>query len=201
MTDADRLDELADTADGDSVTTEVLRREINGQPLHELLEDAERPQYFLTGSMLDIVDESAPESDPGRRRRKVASSGTSLSTVVTDRRLLVLLPRTDDIERLSVPFSDVVAVNAENAPGGNHRLSVRTGDKSYRIDTSQTESAETDSASQYIDATELTGERTHRDAAGGVTESLDALERLADLYDRGAITDREFEEMKAKILE
>lgn len=200
MTDTDRLEELADTADGDSVTIEVLRREINGRPLYELLEDAERPQYFLTGSMLDIVDESVPETDPGRRRRKVANSGTSLSTVVTDRRLLVLLPRTDDIERLSIPLSDVVAVNAENAPGGNHRLSVRTGDESYRIDTSQTERAEADSASQYVDAAEPTG-RTHRDAAGGVTESLDALERLADLHDRGAITDQEFEEMKAKILE
>ncbi len=201
MTDINRLSELADTANGDSVTTEVLQRELNGQPLHSLLEDAERPQYVLAGSILDIINESVPESDSRRRRRKVAGSGSSLLTVVTDRRLLVLIPRTDDIERLSIPLGDVVTADAENAPGGNHRLSVRVGDTSYRIDTSQARSAETGSASEYIDASASTEGRTRSDATDGVVESLDALERLADLHERGAITDQEFEKMKTKILE
>lgn len=201
MTDADRLAELVDTADGESVTTDVLQRELNGRPLYSLLEDSERPQYFLAGSMLDIIDESVPESDPRRRRRKVAGSGASLLTVVTDRRLLVLIPRSDDVERLHIPLGDVVAADAESAPGGNHRLSVRVGDTSYRIDTSRAKRAETDSASEYIDAAESIGDRTRSDATDGIMESLDALERLADLRDRGALTDREFEKMKAEILE
>jgi hypothetical protein len=177
------------------------RRRYCGRPLYSLLEDAERPQYFLTGSILDIIDESVSESDPRRRRRKVAGSGTSLSTVVTDRRLLVLIPRTDDIERLSIPLGDIAAADAENAPGGNHRLSISVGDTSYRIDTSQTKSAETESASEYVDAAESSDERPRPDATDGVLESLDALERLADLHDRGVLSDREFEEMKTKILE
>jgi hypothetical protein len=204
MTDVDRLDDLAQTAKGESVTTEALQREIDDRPLYRLLDDSEQPHFLLHGTVLDIVDESVPESASGRRSRKVASSGTSLSTVVTDRRVAVFIPRTDDIERLNIPFEDVTAVKAETAPGGNHRLSVQAGNNSYRIDTSRTEREETNSASEYADHAEPTSERTDTPDTGasdGVTDSLDDLERLADLYERGILTEQEFEEMKAEILE
>lgn len=204
MTDVTRPDDLAETAEGDSVTAEALQREIDDRPLYRLLEDSEQPHFLLDGTLLDIIDESVPESASGRRSRKVASSGTSLSTVVTDRRIVVFIPRTDDIERLSIPFDDVVAAEAETAPGGNHRLSVQTDNKSYRIDTSRTEREETNSASEYADRAEPESERTDTSdtgASGGVADSLDELERLADLYERGVLTEQELEEMKAEILE
>lgn len=204
MTDADNLDALVETAVGDSITTGALRREINGRPLYQFLEKSEQPHFLLQGRILDLVDESVPASEPGRRSRKVASSGASLWTVVTDQRLLILVPRTADVERLVIPLGHVGAADAENAPGGNHRLSVRATDRSYRIDTSQTASEETELASEYVAGTDSRGQGTATgasDAADGVPGALDALERLADLYDRGLLTEQEFETMKAKILE
>lgn len=198
MTDVNRLDDLAETAKGDSVTTETLQRTIDGQPLYRLLEDSEQPHFLLDGTLLDIIDESVSESASGRRSRKVAGSGTSLSTVVTNRRVVVFIPRTDDIERLSIPFDDVVAADVQTAPAGNHRLSVQTDTKSYRIDASRTERGETDSASEYADSAEPTSDSAG--ASEGSTGSLDELERLADLYERGMLTEQEFEEMKAEIL-
>jgi uncharacterized coiled-coil protein SlyX len=39
------------------------------------------------------------------------------------------------------------------------------------------------------------------DASGAGTDPFDALDRLADLHERGAITDEEFESKKAELLE
>jgi hypothetical protein len=204
MVCADRLDALTETAIGDSVTADALQRAINERPLHQFLEESEQPHFLLQGSMLDIVDESVSGSESGRRSRKVASSGTSLSTVVTDQRLLILIPRTAETERLVVPLAQIRAADSENAPGGNHRLSARAADRSYRIDTSQTGSDETESASEYLASAGSPRHGAETGASGaadGAIASLDALERLADLYDRGMLTEQEFEEMKTKLLE
>jgi hypothetical protein len=72
MFDQSRLEALASSSDGDSMTVGALREPAGDSELYRLLSDDEQPQYLLRGRILDIVNTDKQESDPDRRSRKVA---------------------------------------------------------------------------------------------------------------------------------
>jgi len=187
---------LAAEAAGDSVTESALRTEINDREIREFVDDTEHPQFLLRGSILDIVDRTVPEGEEGRRSRKVAGTGGVLTTLVTDDRTLVLIPRSDSVEELTVDLGAVETAESESAPGGNERLVVQTGESAYHIDTSQSAAGETTAAGEYLREAQPASE----DGAEEDTP-LDALERLADLHEHGALTDEEFARKKAELLD
>jgi hypothetical protein len=189
-------DGLAAAATGDSVTVEALTTDVGNRELREHLADGEQPHFLLRGSILDIVDRTVPESEEGRRSRKVASSGGVLVTAVTDERTLVLIPRSDSVERLAIDSGTIESAESESAPGGNERLVVQTADDAYHIDTSRSPDGETAAASKFLrDARSTSG----NDAAADTP--LDTLERLAALHERGALTDEEFAQKKDELLD
>ncbi|WP_227738995.1 SHOCT domain-containing protein [Halorientalis pallida] len=189
-------DGVAGEAAGDSVTAEALRADVGGRELREHLADAEQPQFLLRGSILDIVDRTVPESEDGRRSRKVASSGGVLVTLVTDERVLVLIPRPDTAERLDIDLGAVETAEPESAPGGNERLVLQTADKAYHIDTSRSADGETRDASEFLREV-----RPEPGSEAGADTPLDTLDRLADLHERGALTDEEFAQKKTELLD
>ena len=195
MTNSEQIDGLVAAARGESVTTETLQRTIGERALSDHLTDSEQPHFLLRGSMLDIVDLTVSDDESGRRSRKVAGSGSALFTVVTDERLLVLIPRSGGTEQLAVSLGDIESAETERAPGGNRRLSIESVDTAYRIDTSQSPGDETDAASAFIDNSETTSSRDSDD------DPLATLERLADLRERGHLSQQEFEEKKGELLD
>lgn len=211
MTDDPRPDSLAASAAGDSVTADALGEPAGDGPLHRLLGADERPQYLLRGHILDIVDLDAPESDPGRRSRKVAAAGVDLRTLVTDDRVLSVVPRSDGIERLSVPYPDVSGVDTEAGPGGARRLRVFAGDTAYYLDASGSDAREIESAAGYVadrdpadgsaDADADADVGASADDGGNSEEVLDTVERLADLHERGVLSEEEFEQKKGDLLD
>lgn len=188
--------QLANTAIGESISVESLQREIDGRPLYRQLADSEQPHFLLHGSILDIVDTTIPESETGRRSRKVAGSGKTLVTVLTDERVLVLIPRADSVDRIEFNLSTLESVTSESAPGGNERLVCETIDNIYRIDTSQSQAGESAAASEFVAESQPAAPPDTGDTA-----PLDALERLADLRERELLTEAEFAEKKAELLD
>jgi len=207
MTDDPRPDSLATSAAGDSVTTDALGEPAGDGPLHRLLEADEQPQYLLRGHILDIADLDAPESGPGRRSRKVAAAGFDLRTLVTDDRVLSVVPRSDGIEQLSVPYPDVSDVDTEAGPGGAQRLRVFAGDTAYYLDASGSDAREIESAAGYVADRDPTDGSSDADASAGADdggsskEVLDTIERLADLHERGVLSEEEFERKKGDLLD
>lgn len=179
------------------MTADALGESAGEGPLVRLLEADEQPQYILRGRILDIVDREALESESGRRKRKVAASGSDLHTVVTDDRFLVVVPHSDGIEQLTVPFSTVSRVDTEDAPGTSQRVCVFTEETAYYIDTSQSAGSETAAVEEF------TADRAAQDdtAEESSDEVLDTIERLADLHEQGALTDEEFERKKSELLD
>lgn len=198
MTDDTRPEVLATTAEGDSVTAEALDQRIGDEPLLCFLETDEQPEYLLRGRLLDVIDRTAPDSASDRRKRKVASHGSDLITIVTDRRVLIVLPRRDDVETLTVQFSKVTDVDMESAPGGNCRLRVFNDEKTYLIDSSRSDSDE-------VEATQAFGTDRARQvesaSEGNSNDVMDTLERLADLHERGALSDEEYQRKKNELLD
>jgi hypothetical protein len=197
MTDQLQPETLASAASGDSVTADALEEPAGERALYQLLEPDEQPQYLLRGRILDIVDREAQESESGRRSRKVAGPGTELRTLVTDERFLIVVPREEvAAERLTVPLSTVDSVDAEDAPGGSQRLRVYTDETAYYIDTSQSDTDEVRAVQEFVSDLETPAEPT-----GSSEGVLDTLERLADLHERGALTDEEFDQKKSELLD
>lgn len=196
MDDTEELDDLASRAAGESVTAEALRETVGSDPLFHLLGPDEQPEFLLRGNILDVVDRNAPETDDRRRSRKVADRGTDLLTLVTDERLLVLVPREAEAERVTVPLSAVTHVDTESAPGVSRRLRVRTDDTAYYVDASGSDGDDAAAVAAFV------ADRQHRDGGGADADGvLDTIERLADLRDRGALTDEEFERKKTELLD
>jgi len=201
----DRATRLAEAADGQSVTAERLREAVGGTPLYELLSASDQPEHLLRGTVLDVVDRDAPESAADRRSRKVAGSGAPLLTVVTGSRVLMLVPHGEDVDRLSVPLSDVETVDTETAPGKTSRLRIFTPGTVYYPDVSRSTQEEIEAARGYLGETVGgTGAESTAGTEGGertAGDPLDTLERLADLHERGVVDDEEFAEKKAELLD
>jgi len=188
---------LAEAAAGNSVTPDTLREAVGGEPLYRSLTEAEQPQYIIRGSVCDIDDLTAPASG-ARRKRKVASPGSDLLTVVTDRRVLVVVPRPDEADRISLPLEEVSAVRTESAPGSNSRLQVESDGNGYYIDSSDSPLEEVEAAQAFI-----AEQPSPSQGASGPdsTTPLGKLERLAALHERGALSDEEFEAKKQDLLD
>lgn len=192
----ERLQHLASEAPGESVTVETLSETVGTGPLYRLLRADERPQYLRRGHHLDVVDRNAPESAAGRRTRKVASQGFDLITLVTDERVLVIVPRSEEAEQITVSLSEISHVDTESAPGVSRRLRVQTDDTTYYIDTSQSSSDDSEAVRKH-----LTDVMSRDSGVGDTDEILDTLERLADLRDRGTLTEGEFARKKTELLD
>jgi len=197
MTEQNRLETIASTANGNSVTPEALREAVGTGSLHQLLDEREQPEYLLRGTLLDIGDRTTSGSESDQRSRKVASPGMDLLTLLTDQRVLIVVPREDDAEQIVVPLADITKVETESAPGASERLCLYTDDAVYYIDTSRSASDETAAAREFA-ATERP--ETDRADTGG-DDPLETLERLADLHERGALSDDEFAQKKAELLD
>lgn len=204
MTDSSRVEAFASASNGSSVTVDALSESVGDGPLWRLLKPDEQPQHLFQGRILDIVDREAPESAPERRRRKVAAARSTLYTLVTDSRIRVVVPRTDGAEQVTVPYADVSRVDTEAAPGGNRRLRIYTDDTAYYADASQSDGAEVESAAEYVATRDVVGESAGEgDNANGesTAEILDAIERVADLHERGVLSETEFERKKGELLD
>lgn len=190
-----RPSQLAETAAGRSVTVDTLQEDVGGDALYRSLAEGEQPEYIIRGSVCDIDDLTAPASE-ARRKRKVASPGADLLAVVTDQRVLLVVPRPDGADRISLPLADVSAASVERAPGGNIRLQVESNDTGYYVDGSQSPLEEVEAAQAF-----LADQRGHGAAGTGSTTPLETLERLADLHERGALSDEEFAAKKEELLD
>lgn len=182
--------------------------EADRRALLEQLDVDEQIQHVLRGRLMDYeTDDPDRERREESRTRKMASHGRDLLTVVTTRRLLVVVQRQspDDHEYRSITDDDITAVSLETA-NGNQRLVIR-GATRYYIDVGR---SPTDVASaayaqlrKRLD-TQLTTEQS-TDATSAAQQSdgdpLERLERLATLFEQGHLTEREFEAKKRELLD
>ncbi|QFU81809.1 SHOCT domain-containing protein [Natronorubrum aibiense] len=182
--------------------------EADRRALLERLDVDEQIQHVLRGRLMDYeTDDPDRERREESRTRKMASHGRDLLTVVTTRRLLVVVQRQspDDHEYRSIADDDITAVSLETA-NGNQRLVIR-GATRYYIDVGR---SPTDVASaayaqlrKRLDI-QLTAEQS-TDATSAAEQSdddpLERLERLATLFEQGHLTEREFEAKKRELLD
>lgn len=180
---------LAAAAPGESVTAERLgvRLVPEGTParLREVLAPDETPQYLLEGVMADRV------AADGTVRRRMACSGGSVFTLVTDRAVHLVVQYRDRLDVDTLPLATVGGPTVRRA-GGETRLAFDAGDERYRVYPSATPGTETDAAAAYLDGQDTVD--------AGDNDPVSTLERLAGLYERGLLTEEEFAAAKRDLL-
>lgn len=178
-------DEDTDEATLDGVTHD-------GRPARSLLGDGESVEHVLRGTILDTVRGSG---DDAERTRTMTADPGSVVALVTTERVLFVVARRDRTDVTPVPRTDVVGSDVEEM-GENRRLTVRTRDgPDYTVYPDDADESTVDEAADTL------GEDGGDDGDESVADPLDRLERLADLHDRGALTDSEFESKKRDLLD
>ncbi|ELY40956.1 SHOCT domain-containing protein [Natronorubrum sulfidifaciens] len=174
----------------------------------ERLDVDEQIQHVLRGRLMDYET-----NDPDRERReesrtrKMASHGRDLLTVVTNRRLLVVVQRNSpaDHEYRSIADDDITTVSLETA-NGNQRLVIQGGTR-YYIDVGRSSADAASAAStqlrQRLETQPAAEQSTDATSAAeqSADDPLERLERLATLFEQGYLTEREFEAKKRELLD
>ena len=182
--------------------------EADRRPLLERLDGDERIQHVLRGRLMDYeTDDPDRERREESRTRKMASHGRDLLTVVTDRRLLVVVQRQspNDHEYRSIAGDDIEAVSLETA-NGNQRLVIQ-GEIRYYIDVGRSSADAASAAATQLrqrlesqPAAEQSADATLT-ADQSADDPLEMLERLATLFEQGHLTEQEFEAKKQELLD
>jgi hypothetical protein len=166
--------------------------------LIDLLEAGEQPHHLLSGTLVDVVRGTGEEE---QRSRRTAPPDGAVETVLTDRRLLVVVSYGDSASTETAPLSELTGATVQ-AAGANTRLRLRTADGGYDLYPEDRAAAE--AAAAYVESQAGTDGETDADGGDGTGADpgpLERLERLADLHERGALTDAEFRAKKAELLE
>lgn len=204
---------LAAEAAGDSVTPERL-----APPVLEALADGEQPHAVLRGQSLDRADPAADDPD-----RLFPTVDAAVSVVATDRRVLFVVPKAVTNETFAVPHDEVGTVAAETGQFKEFRVDAGETEVTVNLAAEEDPEAMATFVEQWAGADDpgATPAASARDAASGSdrsagaeesdtgttadaaddTDPLDRIERLAELRDQEIITDAEFEERKADLLD
>ncbi|WP_137291287.1 SHOCT domain-containing protein [Natronorubrum halophilum] len=182
---------IAETA-GESVRATELGG-VRRTALVDRLDDGERLHAVLRGRLMDYErDDDDDDAREASRTRKMASHGTDLMTVVTDRRLLLVVQRDDPAsdEYRTVPFDELAAASLETA-NESQRLVLR-GTRRYYIDVGR--SGRTVAADALATIQQRLGDPETDDP-------IERIEQLAELHERGILTADEFEAKKRELLD
>lgn len=96
------LDEIVANATGETVTADRLNKEILG-----VLEEGEQPHHVLSGKSLVREDSS------GSPDRLFPKMNETVSLVVTDRRILLVVPTVSGTETVKLEYSALNSVDVE----------------------------------------------------------------------------------------
>jgi len=181
---------LAARAEGD-VDPALLGSVVDGERrLVDLLEPDEQPHHLLTGTMFDTV---RGEGEEASRSRRSAPPDGGVYALFTDRRLLVVVSYGDSASTEAVALADVEGATLRTL-GADRRLRLDAGEIAY--DLYPEDGAACEAAASYVEQHGGGG-----DSGDGERDPLERLERLADLHERGALTDEEFAAKKSELLE
>jgi hypothetical protein len=165
------------------VRADMLRLKISSEaPLDYLVGD-EKPQYLLSGFDLDIDGND---------------EGSQSKLFVTDNKIVMMaLSITGKKSQYTVFFTDIIGLSVQRRARSNIRI--QTAGHSYKISVAMSTNELADEVINYI-------RNRKREININSTESeqenaIDKLEKLADLQDRGAISEEEFNQKKQNLMD
>jgi hypothetical protein len=158
------------------------------------LEDKQDGGQLVAGKVLQSWDRATFTAKRGN-----APGMNRISGVPDDRQMLVIyLPLEGGKSKYMQAAAEMTA--AGGGPGMPHRMAVAKDDASEKVLDAVTANAPAAGANIMIGGQRLDEMMAQASGAQAAADPTEQLARLADLRDRGALTDEEFAAQKAKIL-
>lgn len=174
--------------DDDAARTALAATTAAGRPVESHLDEGESVEFVLVGTVLDVV--RGEEAS-----RTMAAESGGLTTLVTDGRILFVVERREHADVTAVDRESVVGARVETM-GDAVRLAVETDEGPDYV--CYPDDADEADVRRVADAL---GREDGREDGSDEADPMDRLERLADLHERGALTDEEFESKKRDLLD
>lgn len=160
------------------------------EPLDERLEPGEKVHYLSKGGNIKLNGE-------------LKDGVTSIRVAITDRRVLIKQAKMMATDWASFAYRDISSVE-ENFGLVNKRLNLETSSKTYGVAVMSMDKDVVKDAARFI----REQMRQANEPAESVTsdnsndeDPLDKLERLGELREKGVVTEAEFEEKKASLMD
>jgi hypothetical protein len=158
------------------------------------LEDKQDGGQLVAGKLLQSWDRATFTA-----RRGDAPGMNRISGVPDDRQVLIIyLPLEGGKSKYMQAAAEMTA--ATGGPGMPHRMAVARDDASEKVLDAVTANAPAPGANIMVGGQRLDEMMAQAAGAQAAADPTEQLTRLADLHERGALTDEEFAAQKAKIL-
>jgi hypothetical protein len=159
-----------------------LRQKIGQNTPLDYVDEGEQVIYYLSGFDLDIDGDD---------------EGYSSAFMVTDQKLVFLASSmTGKSSQYTVSYQDVIGVSTQQR--FTSQIQIETAGHSYKISAAGEKPDLVKEAAEYIRKRKEEFDTKGQDA--GEPDPLDKLDKLADLRDKGAISEKEYNEQKEKLL-
>ncbi|WP_299268300.1 PH domain-containing protein [Halorientalis sp.] len=206
-----RVNEIAETQhtdagesgeDSDHLGAEPRGEWVNGGRLAKvasLLDDGERVHYMWRGGTIDVEGSSAGDSIFGNDRDR-KSSFKGIFTAVTDERIVIAIPQFLGDDERHIPYRSVTSVDLDTGLI-NRRVSLQTKGQTYHIQAQGPSKDELRDAMRFIREKVEAAHQPQTVQAESEPDPTEQLQNLKELHDDGVLTDEEFEEKKAVLLD
>ena len=196
--DEEWVNRLVESAEGDSVSEKTLLTPISpakDADLIDYLDSDEQPHFVIKGGTIDVEGGGESSSLFGDDRSRKISLIDGCYTVITDKRILCIVQQVTGNDKRNINYNAVTGVDLDTGVV-NKRLTVHTKGRTYHFSGFHTSKDECRGAMNYIrqKKNSTTNPRSDTD------DPIGRLERLEDLYERGTLSEKEFEEMKSEII-
>jgi hypothetical protein len=184
----------------DTVGSYVTQDRFN--KINDILDPDEVVHYITRGTTVDVEGSSAGTSLFGDDRSRKTGTKGYVRAVITDRRVAIKVPKVLGNDERSVPYDSITSADLDTGLI-NKRITLQTPGQTYHIEAQEPGKEEVREAVRFI--REKRSEANQPDVVttneSSESDPLDQLEKLRELHEKGAVSDSEFENKKADLLD
>lgn len=170
--------------------------------INDILDPDEVVHYITRGTTVDVEGSSAGTSLFGDDRSRKTGTKGYVRAVITDRRVAIKVPQVLGNDERSVPYDSITSADLDTGLI-NKRITLQTPGQTYHIEAQEPGKEEVREAVRFI--REKRSEANQPDVVttneSSESDPLDQLEKLRELHEKGAVSDSEFENKKADLLD
>jgi len=161
-----------------------------------VLEPDERVEFVTAGTTIDVEGAGSGSSLFGNDRSRKTGTRGYVRAAFTDERVAVKIPQWTGSDERTIPYRNVLGIDLDTGLVKN-RISIQTPGPTYHIEVDKPGKDECRELVRYVrDRVESEQQDGSDDA-----DPTEQLQRVKELHDDGVLSESEYEEKRAELLD